>query len=312
MLVVVNPQASSVSSRLRNLIIYALQSRFEAVGEVTEEAGHATAIAAEAVASGDYDVITTLGGDGTLNEVVNGMMQGDGPGDTALAVLPGGAANVLARTIGMPSDLVDATEHLLKLGDNFAPGPVDLGIAGGRYYAFAAGGGLDAAAANRVDSHPRLKAQGGRWFYTGTAVYSFYRDYLVNPVRMKATGAGRSAEGVTVIAQNSAPFTYFADRPIHVCEDIGLDDGSFALAVLRRASQLDLPAILARAFQGGALARHGQVAQLPALTEATIESVSYDGQGSARPFPVQVDGDYIGDFTRLELGIRPAALKLLR
>jgi len=311
MLVVVNPNASSVNARLRNLIIYALESRFEVDSRITDAPRHAIEIAREAATANEHDIITVLGGDGTLNEVANGMA-GTGT-KAALAVLPGGAANVVAKTVGIPSDLIDATEHLLSLGDRFEPHPIDLGVAGERRYLFAAGAGLDASAANRVDSHPKLKAKGGRWFYTSAAVYSFYRDYLLNPVKLRASSGGLSAEGVTAIAQNSSPFTYFGERPIDIIDGLNIGDGSFALAVLRRASQLDMPSVIVRAFSPNLkLSKHRAIAELRGLSEAVIESTSYDeATGELRGFPVQVDGDFIGVHTRLELSIEPAALNLL-
>src|SRR6266550_5581386 len=180
MLIIVNPYATTVSDRLKNLVVYALQGRYEVEAVSTEARSHATEIGREACGGG-YDVVVAFGGDGTLNEVANGVAGTDIP----VTVLPGGSTNVVCRTLGIPNDVVDATEHLLALADDFHPRKVDLGVANGRRFVFACGAGLDAPAAKHVAAHPKLKARGGRWFYVSTAVSGFYRGYLRDPVGLR-------------------------------------------------------------------------------------------------------------------------------
>src|ERR671937_2824342 len=192
MLIIVNPYATTVSDRLKNLVVYALQGRYDVEAVSTEAQNHATEIGREAC-DGGYDIVVAFGGDGTLNEVVNGLAETDVP----VSVLPGGSTNVVCRALGIPNDVVDATEHLLGLADAFRSRKIDLGVANGRRFVFACGAGLDATAARRVDSHPRLKARGGRWYYTWAAVSGFYGSYLRNPVRMRMRDGGTATEGVT-------------------------------------------------------------------------------------------------------------------
>ena len=123
MLVIVNPYATTVSDRLRNLVVYALAARYEVEAVDTERRDHATQICREAAAEG-YDLVVAFGGDGTVNEAANGLLGSDTP----LSCLPGGATNVFHRTLGIPGDVVDATEHLLALADDFQPRKVDLGL----------------------------------------------------------------------------------------------------------------------------------------------------------------------------------------
>ena len=115
MLIIVNPYATTVSDRLKNLVVYALQARYEVEAESTEAKDHATEIGREAI-DGGYDIVVAFGGDGTLNEVANGLAGTDVP----VSVLPGGSTNVVCRTLGIPNDVVDATEHLLALADDLA------------------------------------------------------------------------------------------------------------------------------------------------------------------------------------------------
>src|SRR3977135_1448751 len=209
MLLIVNPYATTVSDRLKNLVVYALQGRYEVEVVATEAQNHATEIGRE-VRDHGYDIVVAFGGDGTLNEVANGLAGTDVP----VSVLPGGSTNVVCRTLGIPNDVVDATEHLIGLADDFNPRKIDLGRCNGRHFVFACGVGLDATVVKRVDAHPRLKARARQWYYTWAAVTGFYRHYLRNPVRLELEIDGEKHEGVTAIAQNSDPFTYFANIPI--------------------------------------------------------------------------------------------------
>jgi len=308
MLIIVNPYATTVSDRLKNLVVYALQGRFEVETAETEAQNHATEIGRE-VRDHGYDVVVAFGGDGTLNEVANGLAGTDVP----VSVLPGGSTNVVCRTLGIPNDVVDATEHLLALADDWSPRKIDLGRADERHFVFSCGVGIDATVVQRVDAHPKLKSRAGPYYYTWAAISSFYRNYMRNPVRMSVEidGGGR-AEGVTALAQNSDPFTYFASRPIRVCENVTIDDGTLSVGVLERATQRDMPTLIPRLFsETKPGARHRRIEHFEDVTRAVIASASSAGDGSPRPFPVQVDGDYIGESTRLELVAEPAALTII-
>src|SRR3954469_2871715 len=308
MLIIVNPYATTVSDRLRNLVVYALQGRYEVEAVSTEAQNHATEIGRE-VADHGYDIVVAFGGDGTLNEGANGLAGTGVP----VSVLPGGSTNVVARSLGMPNDVVDATEHLLTLADDWAPRKIDLGMVDDRYFVFACGAGIDASVVKRVDRNPTLKGNAGPYYYSWAGISSFYRKYLVNPVRMRTTVDGQEpVEGVTTIVQNSDPFTYFASRPIRVCEGIAIDDGTLSLAVLKRATQRDMPTLINRLFsEKNSAARHKQVAHFDDVAHAVVETVSEDKQGKVRPLPLQVDGDYIGERDRIELKAAPAALTIV-
>jgi len=308
MLLIVNPYATTVSDRLKNLVVYALQGRFEVEAVATQAQNHATEIGREAI-EGGYDVVVAFGGDGTLNEVVNGLAGTDLP----VAVLPGGSTNVVCRTLGMPNDVVDATEHLLALVDDWQPRKIDLGKVDERYFVFACGAGIDASVVKRVDRNPTLKGNAGPYYYSWAGISSFYRKYLVNPIKMRTQVEGfEPVEGITTIVQNSDPFTYFASRPIRVCEGITIDDGTLSTAVLKRATQRDMPTLINRLFsESRPAARHRQVAHFDDVLSATVETVSKNKDGSLRPLPIQVDGDYIGERERIELRAVPGALTIV-
>jgi diacylglycerol kinase family enzyme len=301
MLIIVNPYATTVSDRLRHLVVYALQGRFEVDAVDTEAQGHATELCREAAHEG-YDVVVAFGGDGTVNEAANGLLGSSTP----LTCLPGGSANVFGKMLGIPGELVDATEHLLAMADDWQPRKVDLGVVNGRCFTFASGLGVDASVVERVDSNPRLKARLGAYYFTWAALTTFARRYLVHPPRMVAHADGKTLEGVTTIVQNGSPFTYFQNRPIEVAEGAALDSGALAGCVLHRARPFDMPSIAWRAFSRHArIARHRHVSSFPALTELTVQSA--DG----RPLPLQVDGDYIGEVAEARYSILPRALHVV-
>ena len=186
MLVIVNPYATTVSDRLKTLVVYALQGRYDVQAVDTEKRDHATELCREAAHEG-YDVVVSFGGDGTVNEAANGLLGSATP----LTCLPGGSSNVFCRMLGIPVDIVDATEHLLRVADTWQPRPVDMGIVNGRRFTFSSGVGLDAAVVRRVDANPRLKARLRDWYFTYVAIGTFTRRYLVNPPRMRTELPGR-------------------------------------------------------------------------------------------------------------------------
>jgi diacylglycerol kinase family enzyme len=299
MLVIVNPYASTVSDRLKNLVVYALQGRYSVEAVDTQARSHATEICREAADEG-YDVVVAFGGDGTVNEAANGLTGTETP----LTALPGGSTNVFCRTLGVPNDVVDATEHLLGMADRFRPIRVDLARAGDRHFTFSAGVGLDAAVVERVDAHAYRKARFGEWYFTWTALGTFNRRFLVNPPRVRATAGGRSVDGVTVIVQNSDPYSYFGKRPLYICDDSSPINGRLSAAVLKRATPLEMPTLIPRILSGrpGAVGRHRQIESLPDLKTLRVESI--DG----KTFPLQLDGDYIGEFEEIEFSVEPARL----
>ena len=301
MLVIVNPHATTVSDHLRDVVVYALRGRFEVDAVDTEARGHATELCREAAHEG-YDVIVAFGGDGTVNEAANGLLGSSTP----LCCLPGGSANVFAKMLGIPADLIDATEHLLAMAEDWRPRKVDLGSVNGRCFTFASGLGLDASVVERVDSNPRLKARLGPYYFACVALATFSRRYLIRPPRMEVNAGEATLEGVTVIVQNGSPFTYFHDRPIDISEGSTLDSGALAGCVLHRATPLSMPFIGWRALSRRArVVRHRQVTGFSQVTELTVRTT--DG----RPLPLQVDGDYFGDVVEARYSILPSCLNIV-
>jgi diacylglycerol kinase family enzyme len=301
MLVIVNPYATTVSERLKSLVVYALQGRYDVEAVDTQRPGHATELCREAAAEG-VDVVVVFGGDGTVNEAANGLAGSDTP----ISCLPGGATNVLAKMLGIPSDIVDATEHLLRVADDWRPRRIDLASVNGRHFTFSAGLGLDAAVVRRCDAHPERKARYKQWYFAAAAVVTFCQEYLVHPPRLETHAGGRVIRGVTSVVQNGDPYTYFVHKPVHVAEGIALDDGCIAGVVLHRATPVDVPTVAVRLLSRRLrVTDHRRVDGWTGASEALI--VSADG----RPVPLEVDGDWIGDVTEARFGVTPRALSVV-
>jgi diacylglycerol kinase family enzyme len=301
MLIIVNPYAATVSDRLRHLVVYALQGRFEVDAVDTEARGHATELCREAAHEG-YDVVVAFGGDGTVNEAANGLLGSPTP----LCCLPGGSANVFGKMLGIPGELVDATEHLLAMADDWRPSKVDVGVVNGRCFTFSSGLGLDASVVARVDANPLRKARLGAYYFTWIAVTTFVRRYLVRPPRLQVDAGSRRLEGVTVIVQNGSPFTYFEDRPIEIADGATLNSSALVGAVLHRATVASMPFLAWRALSRRArVANHRHVTALPEMSQLTVRTAD------ERPLPLQVDGDYLGEVVEARYSIMPRALNVV-
>ena len=301
MLVIVNPYATTVSDRLRHLVVYALRGRYDVEAVDTTGRNHATEICREAAHEG-YDVVVSFGGDGTLNEAANGLAGSDTP----LTALPGGATNVYSRVLGIPHDIVDATEHLLRIADDFHPRKVDLAKVNDRFFTFSSGIGLDATVVKRVDEHPRMKTRLGEYYFTYAAVTSFMSHYLIRPPRLSVEVGGERFEGVTSIVQNTEPFTYFGLREIEIAKDVALDDGALGGVVLRRATPFDMPPIIARVFAKRLqVTRSRLIDHYAGAEQVVVRSLN------ERPIPLQVDGDHIGDVTEARYSVMPRGLTVV-
>lgn len=301
MLLIVNPFASTVSHRLKNVVIYALQSRYDVEAIETEDRNHATDICRRAIEH-EHEVVVAFGGDGTANEVANGMAGTDIP----VAFLPGGMTSVIARNIGMPMDTIDATEHLLTLADRWEPRKIDLGEANGRKFLFGAGVGFDAAIVKACEARPAMKARFGQNLYFAMAMRILFKDYLMRKPRMTTHCNGLETDAVVTIVQNSAPFTYFGDRPLQICEQADVNSGSLSLAALDRVNPFDFPPLFVRLLSRGLHVsgnRHMHV--VDEFFEATVRAKE------GLRLPLQVDGDYIGDYTDVTFRPLPEALTIV-
>ncbi len=172
-LVVVNPRATTTTPYERDVLAHALGSAAELRIEQTRNRGHAAALACRAMRDAT-DAVIVLGGDGTVNEVVNGLLT-DGLHDRvpALGVIPGGATNVFARALGLPNDPIEAAGMVLAALRTGHRRPVSMGRTDDRWFIFAAGVGFDAEIIARVDKRRGRGAKSTEMLYARAGVREF-------------------------------------------------------------------------------------------------------------------------------------------
>ena len=258
MLIIVNPYATTMSVRLKQLVVYALQGRFEVEAVDTQRKGHAIELCREAALAEGYDVVVAFGGDGTVNEVANGLAGSR----TALTCLPGGATNVYCRMLGIPTDVVDATEHLLAPRRRMGAARASTSArVNDRWFTFSAGAGLDATVVERVDRHPRLKARFGPWYYAQAAVATFLREVRRQRAagrrhgRRRRRSAGRQRVRPERAALHVLPQRARSTSPTRRRST----SGDLSGVVLTRANAIDVPTIAYRL-----LAERARVGRAPA------------------------------------------------
>src|SRR3954447_7239633 len=135
-LVVANPRATAMTTREQDVLIHALGSDAELTVELTANRGHAAALACRAMRNGT-DAVVAFGGDGTVNEVVNGLLT-DGVHDRvpALGVVPAGSTNVFARALGLPNTPLEATGVVLEALRTGSRRAVSMGRLDDRWFVF--------------------------------------------------------------------------------------------------------------------------------------------------------------------------------
>ena len=247
--------------------------------------------------------MVAFGGDGTVNEAANGLVGSPTP----LTCLPGGATNVYCRMLGIPADVVDATEHLLGLADTWRERRVDLGRLDDRRFTFSAGMGLDASVVERVDRNPRLKARFGPWYFAQSAIRTFLERYVVRPPKLEVTVDGRDLRGRQRLRAERRRLHVLPDPPGPDLRGLGarlrrpLGRRAHAREPGRRPDDRLPRALQARRRSPS----HRQVEPFSGVQEVLIRSV--DG----RPLPVHVDGDHISDEVEVRFAVEPHALRVI-
>ncbi len=299
-LLVVNPSASSVTARTRVVIQKALAADHECTVAETNRRGHAARLAQGAAATG-ADVVVVLGGDGTLNEAANGLARTT----TALAPLPGGSTNVFARTLGLSDDPVEATGQLLEALAQRSIRRVGLGSVNHRYFLFHAGLGFDAAVVEQVEKRGSLKRYAGHPLFAWAALDTFVRHYERRRPAFSVRVAGEDpVDGVFTICMNTNPYTYLGTRPFDIVPEATLDR-PLAVVTFRSLGALRLGRLAVAALRGNTKALRRSRALRIAVDVTEAEIVGY------RPFPYQVDGDYLGEVEQLTLRYEPDVLDLV-
>ena len=328
-LLVVNPSASGVTARGRVVIQNALSADHDLIVAETKRRGHATRLAQGAAATG-VEVVVALGGDGTVNEVTNGLARTR----TALGVLPGGSTNVFARTLGLTNEPVDASTQLLDALARQSIRRIGLGNVNGRFFCFHVGMGFDAAVVAQVERHSQLKRWLGHPLFIWAAIDTWARKFdrekpyfrvelprSAHPAAIAAaefddadeplpyapssaqTRPRPGIDGFFAVAMNTDPYTYLGPRPLSLAPEATIDD-PLALVILTSLG-------LRETFKSvGAAIRGGDRLRKRPNVEVRTDLHHFVVRGH-RPFPWQVDGDHLGDADVLEFRWEPKVLDLV-
>lgn len=292
-LVVFNPDAGQRNARreLEKALELLTKRGWEVAQRETRGKGDALRYAQEAVACG-YEAVIVAGGDGTVNEVVNGLVGSE----VALGVLPLGTGNVWAREIGMPFATPLRPSHLLAGARTLAEGLIyaaDLGQAGERTFLLWAGVGFDAQVVENLN--PRLKRYLGPLAYIFSGL-SLARESLGTPVTLTIDGKEISRKVLFIEVSNVRLYAAILRLAPEAC----LDDGLLEVTLFKGEGIL----VLIRHFLKMLICRHLRDPQVERYKGTKVRLTT------ASPLPVQVDGDYLGT-TPLECTVLPQALRVI-
>ncbi|MFL6111317.1 MAG: diacylglycerol/lipid kinase family protein [Catenulispora sp.] len=289
-LLVMNPKATSTSGRTRDVLAHALAGELETeIGE-TAYRGHAAELARAAAEDG-FDLVVALGGDGTVNEVVNGILSARIPAGGVLpelGVVPGGSTNVFARALGLPNDPVEATGVLLDALHEGRSRPVSMGQADERYFTFTAGFGFDAAVVGIVEDRRRAghKSTGG--LYVRSALRHFWGglDRRNPPIAMKLGDGTEIPDLFLAIVTNTSPWTYLGNKPVVITPESSFEVGLDLFGVTKMSGRAALRIVRQMFTDTDKLVRGKHVSVHHDLAEFTLTA--------SVPTDFQVDGDHLG------------------
>ncbi len=296
---IVNPIASSVTRRALVEIQKALASDHELTVTETARKGQAIRLAHSAARAG-ADVIVALGGDGTMNEVANGVL-----GEAcAIAPLPGGSTNVFARAVGYPNDAIEATGVLLEALAADRSIMASVGFANDRIFLFHCGAGFDAAVVANVERRGQLKRYMSHPLFIASAFTTWFRDVDRRRSGFSVeTSDGRSVTGAReAVALNCSPYTYLGNQRLDLAPEASLSEPLSILAMTSLAPHM-VPILLRATRRRGGVANRGSTRHWPGVQAAVF--------AGSRPFPYQLDGEVMEPVTELRLSHRADAMRLI-
>jgi diacylglycerol kinase family enzyme len=286
-LLVVNPAATTSTPRSREVLKRALASEMKVEVAETSHRGHAAALAVRAMREGLH-VVVALGGDGTVNEVVNGLLT-DGPKADlpALAVVPGGSTNVFVRAVGLPADPFDATGAILEALRAGRSRRIGLGLADDRYFTFNAGLGFDAEVVHRIEKRRRAGEQTSHARFVRAALTHYVTADRRHPaITLERPGEDPVDRIHFALVTNTAPWSYLGERPVQPSPEASFDTGLDIFAPRSLGMLLTLRYVR-RALLGPSPLRSKRLLRLHDVAEFTLHA--------SRPMALQLDGDWLGE-----------------
>jgi diacylglycerol kinase family enzyme len=330
-LLIVNPRATTAADGAAEKVIRSLAGVVDLEIEHTQHRGHARDLAAAAGASGD--LVLVLGGDGALNEAVNGVMtasaSGSGSGSASgsgsggvggtagtgraigskqpplIGVIPGGGGNVFARAMGLPVDTAGAVSRIRQAIEAERYRTIGLGLAGDRYFTFSADLGWDAEVVREVDRQREKGSRQSVSLYVRTIVREYYRgtDRRVPALTVQRDGRPLADEVFMAIVTNRSPWTYLGGRALLPVPNPDFNSGLDLLALNRLGVGTVLHAVGQMLWVRSRPPRGRYLLSEPGLEGLTIRS--------ARPIAFQVDGEYLGETRAVDFRFVPGALRVV-
>jgi diacylglycerol kinase family enzyme len=305
-LLIVNPQATTTTGNSADLAIRSLAGLVDLDIEHTRYRGHACELAAAARG----ELVIVLGGDGAINEAVNGIMgQRAGPAhaETAplLAVIPGGGGNVFAQALGLPLDAAAAIARIRAVIEAGRYRTIGLGLAGDRYFTFSAGLGMDAEVVREVE---RLRASGRRESPAlfGRAIlrqYASGTDRRNPALTLERDGQPAVPDLFMTAITNSSPWTYVRGRAVLPVPNPDFNSGLDVLALRKLRATTIVSAVGQMLLIRRRPPRGRHVLTVTGLESLTVRSV--------RPIAFQVDGDYLGETEAVKFQFVRHALRVV-
>lgn len=299
----VNPKATTTNEVTRDVLISALADKFHLEVVTTTHRGHAEELGAKAREEG-MDCILTLGGDGTVHEVVNGLLAaGPQPNLPVLGTVPGGSANVFARALGYPQDAVESTGLLLRAMREATTRTVGLGMVDDRYFTFTAGLGLDAEIMMRMDAMRAKGKAATPTRYLATTLQHFFTgtDRKEAPITLHRPDADPVDGVFLVIVQNTSPWTYLGARAINPSPKASFDTGLDLWAT----KSMKIPQSLRYSTRMVLGRDKGSPKGIVAWHDVDAFRIT-----ATRPTPMQVDGEVTGEVTEVSFRSVPNALRV--
>ncbi len=287
-LIIVNPQARHGEAEALSPVVEALLTNLPHDTVVTEAPGHASELAA---AASGYDVVVASGGDGTVHEVLNGLMRIEAASRPALAVLPTGSGNDTCRTLGVPFELSEAAA-LLSTGELRR---FDVGVCNGIFFNNSFAAGLDAKVTAKAVEYKVTKRRSGLWLYLTALLHVLFKDLGAFRLDIGFDGAPQTPCDTLIVAiTNGATYgggfkiTPGADPTDGVFDVCMIDPLGLGQALWR------LPFVIA-----------GKHTKMPVVHMSRHRSALID---SEVPLPAQVDGEVLFE-RRYEVTMMAAAIE---
>ncbi|UXA19358.1 diacylglycerol kinase family protein [Mycobacterium sp. SMC-4] len=305
---IVNPNATSTTPAGRDLLAHALESRVSLTVAHTDHRGHAVELAREATRTG-VDVLIVHGGDGTVNEVVNGILGECGPtgAGPAVGVVPGGSANVFARALGISPDPIEATNQLVDLLSDYRRTRtwrrIGLMDCGERWGVFTAGMGVDGDVVAAVEAQRARGRKVTAARYIRVAIREVLASVRKEPTLTLRLPGREPVAGVHfAFVSNSSPWTYANARPVWTNPDTTFETGLGVFAT----TSMNVWANLGLVRQ--------MLSRKPKITAKHLvrdDDVAWVTVTSTTPVSCQIDGDYLGERETMHFVAVPDALAVI-